>query len=231
MFKQCLLFFVLLGSCLALRQSGYYTRVKHITQKSSNSIQNEDSNNSEGEQKNELTSADGEKTAEAIMVTGGTETETEQNIENNETQNESGNQQTEQAFGDRIPQGEIEGSQQENSNQQEENTGDRSQENSQDGEEGLKYRKFPKYKYEYIIKDFHTGDYKSQWESRDGDLVKGEYSLIEPDGTRRIVSYKSDAKSGFEADVKHLGKSLGLGITLKGARGYAHSYTKLKQYL
>lgn len=35
----------------------------------------------------------------------------------------------------------------------------------------------PKYKFEYGVKDHHTGDNKNQWESRDGDYVKGELKL------------------------------------------------------
>lgn len=31
--------------------------------------------------------------------------------------------------------------------------------------------------------------------------MKGEYSLIEPDGSRRIVKYYADKKNGFNAQV------------------------------
>lgn len=67
------------------------------------------------------------------------------------------------------------------------------------------YYAYPKYKFEYGVKDDHTGDHKSQWEVRDGDVVKGEYSLIEPDGTKRIVSYTADDQNGFNAVVKKVG--------------------------
>ena len=40
----------------------------------------------------------------------------------------------------------------------------------------------PKYAYKYGVSDHHTGDIKSQHETRDGDVVKGSYSLVEPDG-------------------------------------------------
>ncbi|XP_049293237.1 cuticle protein 8-like [Anopheles funestus] len=63
----------------------------------------------------------------------------------------------------------------------------------------------PKYKFEYGVKDPHTGDHKSQWEVRDGDVVKGAYTLHEADGTERVVEYKSDGHNGFEADVKKVG--------------------------
>lgn len=70
------------------------------------------------------------------------------------------------------------------------------------------YYAYPKYKFEYGVKDPHTGDHKSQWEVRDGDVVKGEYSVDEPDGTTRIVSYTSDKHNGFNAVVKKVGKAL-----------------------
>jgi Insect cuticle protein len=67
------------------------------------------------------------------------------------------------------------------------------------------YYSYPKYKFEYGVKDPHTGDHKSQWEVRDGDVVKGEYSLDEADGTKRVVSYTSDKHNGFNAVVKKIG--------------------------
>ncbi|XP_055532912.1 cuticle protein 19-like [Wyeomyia smithii] len=63
----------------------------------------------------------------------------------------------------------------------------------------------PKYKYEYGVKDGHTGDHKGHWEHRDGDVVKGGYTLDEADGTHREVEYKSDHHNGFQAHVKRLG--------------------------
>ncbi|XP_063621400.1 histidine-rich glycoprotein-like isoform X2 [Cydia splendana] len=58
------------------------------------------------------------------------------------------------------------------------------------------YYAHPKYEFEYKVEDPHTGDKKSQHESRDGDVVKGYYSLHEPDGTIRIVHYSADKHSG-----------------------------------
>ncbi|XP_063361482.1 uncharacterized protein LOC134650456 [Cydia amplana] len=67
------------------------------------------------------------------------------------------------------------------------------------------YYTHPKYEFEYKVEDPHTGDKKSQHESRDSDLVKGYYSLHEPDGTVRIVHYTADHKTGFNAVVTHEG--------------------------
>ncbi|KAM3962381.1 uncharacterized protein ACR2FA_003624 [Aphomia sociella] len=65
------------------------------------------------------------------------------------------------------------------------------------------YYAHPKYDFEYKVSDPHTGDHKSQHESRDGDHVTGYYSLHEPDGSERHVDYHSDKHSGFHATVKH----------------------------
>lgn len=64
---------------------------------------------------------------------------------------------------------------------------------------------YPKYHFDYGVKDAHTGDQKSQWESRDGDKVHGSYSLKEADGTTRVVEYTADDHNGFNAVVKKLG--------------------------
>lgn len=60
----------------------------------------------------------------------------------------------------------------------------------------------PKYAFDYTVADYHTGDSKSQWETREGDVVKGQYSLIEPDGSVRTVEYTADDHNGFNAVVK-----------------------------
>ncbi|XP_053686586.1 uncharacterized protein LOC128736131 [Sabethes cyaneus] len=67
------------------------------------------------------------------------------------------------------------------------------------------YHSHPKYKFEYGVKDPHTGDHKSQWEHRDGDVVVGSYTLDEADGTHRVVSYNSDDHNGFQAHVQRVG--------------------------
>nr|CAD7412841.1 unnamed protein product [Timema cristinae] len=66
----------------------------------------------------------------------------------------------------------------------------------------------PQYSYAYDIQDALTGDSKSQHESRDGDVVQGSYSLVEPDGTRRIVDYTADPVNGFNAVVHKEGAAV-----------------------
>lgn len=60
---------------------------------------------------------------------------------------------------------------------------------------------YPKYSFNYGVIDGYTGDSKSAWEERDGDTVKGEYSVVEADGTIRTVSYTADDRNGFNAVV------------------------------
>ncbi|XP_030374852.1 cuticle protein 18.6 [Scaptodrosophila lebanonensis] len=59
----------------------------------------------------------------------------------------------------------------------------------------------PKYNFAYDVKDAISGDSKSQTESRDGDVVQGEYSLDDADGFRRTVKYTADSVNGFNAVV------------------------------
>lgn len=60
----------------------------------------------------------------------------------------------------------------------------------------------PQYQFAYNVQDSLTGDSKTQEETRDGDIVKGSYSLIEPDGSRRTVNYYADPINGFNAVVQ-----------------------------
>lgn len=61
---------------------------------------------------------------------------------------------------------------------------------------------FPQYRFGYDVADSLTGDYKSQTEQRSGDLVQGQYSLVDSDGTRRVVDYTADSVNGFNAVVR-----------------------------
>ena len=64
------------------------------------------------------------------------------------------------------------------------------------------YDAHPKYSFAYDVQDSVSGDSKSQHESRDGDVVQGSYSLVEPDGSKRIVDYSADPLNGFNAVVR-----------------------------
>uniref|UniRef100_A0A182KEV5 Uncharacterized protein n=1 Tax=Anopheles christyi TaxID=43041 RepID=A0A182KEV5_9DIPT len=60
------------------------------------------------------------------------------------------------------------------------------------------------YKFEYGVKDPHTGDHKTHWEERDGDVVKGAYTVLDADGSSRLVEYTADPHHGFNAVVKKI---------------------------
>jgi len=60
---------------------------------------------------------------------------------------------------------------------------------------------YPHYSFGYSVQDSLTGDSKTQHETRDGGVVKGSYSLVEPDGTTRTVEYTADPVNGFNAVV------------------------------
>ena len=66
----------------------------------------------------------------------------------------------------------------------------------------------PKYEFEYGVRDGKTGDNKEQSEVRRDDVVKGEYSFLEPDGTKRTVLYEADDKNGFNAKVIRKGPAI-----------------------
>ncbi|XP_020816509.1 histidine-rich glycoprotein [Drosophila serrata] len=94
----------------------------------------------------------------------------------------------------------------------------------------------PKYEFDYGVKDTKTGDIKQQWETRDGDKVKGGYTMKEADGRTRIVEYTADAHNGFQATVKHVGhaehfehKQHGHGHGYDHGHGHATSYVDVKQ--
>lgn len=60
----------------------------------------------------------------------------------------------------------------------------------------------PQYSFAYDVQDTLTGDSKSQIESRSGNVVQGQYTVVDPDGTRRIVDYTADPINGFNAVVQ-----------------------------
>ncbi|XP_061400473.1 larval cuticle protein A2B-like [Musca vetustissima] len=64
------------------------------------------------------------------------------------------------------------------------------------------YDPHPQYKYGYDVQDALSGDNKGHVEERDGDIVRGEYSLIDADGYKRTVSYVADPINGFNAVVR-----------------------------
>ncbi|XP_049313628.1 adult-specific cuticular protein ACP-20-like [Bactrocera dorsalis] len=100
---------------------------------------------------------------------------------------------------------------------------------------------YPKYAFDYGVKDSHTGDNKRHWEQRDGGLVKGGYTLLEADGTTRVVEYTADDHSGFNAIVKKIGhahnpkvhyhkEAYGYDNHRPYPQGHSSSYVEIKQH-
>ena len=58
------------------------------------------------------------------------------------------------------------------------------------------------YDFKYEVHDEKTGDIKRQSETATNNVVKGQYSLIDSDGFRRVVDYTADDVHGFQAVVK-----------------------------
>lgn len=104
----------------------------------------------------------------------------------------------------------------------------------------LSAQSYPAYRFEYGVHDPHTGDIKKQYEERDGDTVRGYYSLVEPDGSIRLVEYTADSKNGFQAVVKKIGQSYHQPTTVThhlntaghgdGGGGYAPGYQDVHHY-
>ena len=52
------------------------------------------------------------------------------------------------------------------------------------------------YAYAYDIRDPQSGAFSSKKETRDGDIVYGNYVVEDPDGSRRVVYYSNDGTRG-----------------------------------
>ncbi|KAF4521978.1 hypothetical protein B566_EDAN012527 [Ephemera danica] len=79
----------------------------------------------------------------------------------------------------------------------------------------------PQYSYSYSVADALTGDNKEQSESRNGDVVQGSYSLVEADGTRRVVDYTADPINGFNAVVRKEGAAVAVAARVASPLAYA----------
>lgn len=65
----------------------------------------------------------------------------------------------------------------------------------------------PSYHFGYSVTDVKTGDSKTREESRDGDVVTGSYTVADPDGRIRRVTYTADGVNGFNAVVTYDGEA------------------------
>lgn len=51
------------------------------------------------------------------------------------------------------------------------------------------------------MKDDEFTNYQNRKEVREGDQIKGSYSVVDSDGFIRTVTYTADPKEGFKAEV------------------------------
>jgi len=64
------------------------------------------------------------------------------------------------------------------------------------------YDPYAKYSFGYAVNDPYRHDYHSHHETKEGGVVKGQYSLVEDDGSGvRTVTYTADPVHGFNAIV------------------------------
>jgi hypothetical protein len=66
----------------------------------------------------------------------------------------------------------------------------------------------PQYSFSYGVQDQSTGDSKAQEETLVDGVIRGSYSLTEPDGTIRKVTYTADKINGFNAIVEKKGTAI-----------------------
>ncbi|XP_046398210.1 larval cuticle protein A2B-like [Ischnura elegans] len=59
----------------------------------------------------------------------------------------------------------------------------------------------PSYNYSYDVSDAETGDTKTQSQSLENGVVRGSYTVVDPDGIKRTVEYTADDVNGFNAVV------------------------------
>ncbi|CAG9584550.1 unnamed protein product [Danaus chrysippus] len=72
----------------------------------------------------------------------------------------------------------------------------------------------PAYSYAYGVADPSTGDQKEAKETLQNGVVHGSYSLVEPDGHVRKVTYTADKINGFNAVVERSGATHGAPVAI-----------------
>ncbi|KAG8331178.1 hypothetical protein J6590_046503 [Homalodisca vitripennis] len=58
------------------------------------------------------------------------------------------------------------------------------------------------YQFSYTVNNEENGDFKTHQETNDGKQVRGMYSVGEPNGDLRVVTYTADSAHGFQAVVQ-----------------------------
>lgn len=72
--------------------------------------------------------------------------------------------------------------------------------------DSLLFQANPAYNFSFDVKDDLNTNYQNRKESRDGDQVKGSYSVVDSDGFIRTVTYTADPIGGFKVKQKPFAK-------------------------
>ncbi|XP_066245794.1 cuticle protein 7-like [Euwallacea similis] len=70
-------------------------------------------------------------------------------------------------------------------------------------EQRIDYVARPDYFFHYGVEDSETGNSQGHEQRRNGDIVEGEYRVLQDDGLVRIVRYSADPEKGFQASVEY----------------------------
>lgn len=70
-----------------------------------------------------------------------------------------------------------------------------------DEEDDADFDHNPNYQFGFDVKDDEFTNYQNRKEQRDGNVIKGSYSVVDSDGFIRTVTYTADPKEGFKAEV------------------------------
>ncbi|XP_034935501.1 pro-resilin-like [Chelonus insularis] len=67
-----------------------------------------------------------------------------------------------------------------------------------------------KYEFEYMVNDIESENDFGHKESRDGDVARGVYYVLLPDGRRQTVEYVAD-QNGFRPIITYMQEGTGIG--------------------
>jgi hypothetical protein len=67
--------------------------------------------------------------------------------------------------------------------------------------EDEEYAEPQSYQFGFDVKDDEFTNYQNRKEVKDGNVIKGSYSVVDSDGFIRTVTYTADPKEGFKAEV------------------------------
>ncbi|XP_056644774.1 uncharacterized protein LOC130450423 [Diorhabda sublineata] len=73
----------------------------------------------------------------------------------------------------------------------------------QPGAQSIDFVGKPDYSFAYGVHDDQIKNSHTHMESRDGDALRGEYRVLQPDGLVRIVRYVADPVAGFQMTVAY----------------------------